>query len=50
MILVVIALDQMLMMLVSMQNCSGFIQKPFRLASLSKKVRELLGAAQDENR
>jgi DNA-binding NtrC family response regulator len=32
-----------------MQNCSGFIQKPFRLSSLSKKVRELLGAAQDEN-
>ena len=32
-----------------MQNGSGFIQKPFRLSSLSKKVRELLGAAQDEN-
>jgi CheY-like chemotaxis protein len=27
----------------------GFIQKPFRLSSLSKKIRELLGTAQDEN-
>ncbi len=32
-----------------MQNCNGFIQKPFRLAALSKKVEELLGTAQDEN-
>jgi PAS domain S-box-containing protein len=32
-----------------MQQCNGFIQKPFRLASLSKKVRALLGTAQDEN-
>ena len=32
-----------------MQDCNGFIQKPFRLTSLSKKVRELLGTAQDEN-
>ena len=32
-----------------MLRCSGFIQKPFRLASLSKKVRELLGTAQNEN-
>jgi two-component system cell cycle sensor histidine kinase/response regulator CckA len=32
-----------------MQCCDGFIQKPFRLASLSTKVRKLLGAAQDEN-
>lgn len=32
-----------------MQVCNGFIQKPFRLASLSKKIRELMGTAQDEN-
>ncbi|WP_319409316.1 PAS domain S-box protein [uncultured Desulfosarcina sp.] len=32
-----------------MLRCNGFIQKPFRLASLSKKVRELLGSAQNEN-
>ncbi|WP_372680578.1 PAS domain S-box protein [Desulfosarcina sp.] len=32
-----------------MQDCNGFIQKPFRLADLSKKVRDLLGTAQDEN-
>jgi two-component system cell cycle sensor histidine kinase/response regulator CckA len=32
-----------------MQCCDGFIQKPFRLTSLSTKVRKLLGAAQDEN-
>jgi CheY-like chemotaxis protein len=32
-----------------MQVCNGFIQKPFRLASLSKKIRELLGTAKDEN-
>ncbi len=32
-----------------MQHCDGFIQKPFRLASLSTKVRELLGTVQDEN-
>jgi PAS domain S-box-containing protein len=32
-----------------MQCCDGFIQKPFRLASLSKKIRELLGTPSDEN-
>ena len=32
-----------------MQCCDGFIQKPFRLASLSTKVRELLGTTQNEN-
>jgi nitrogen-specific signal transduction histidine kinase/ActR/RegA family two-component response regulator len=31
------------------QSCDGFIQKPFRLASLSKKIRELLGTEQDED-
>ncbi len=32
-----------------MRSCDGFIQKPFRLASLSKKIRELLGTPSDEN-
>lgn len=32
-----------------MRNCDGFIQKPFRLASLSEKIRELLGTPPDEN-
>lgn len=32
-----------------MQHCNGFIQKPFRLTSLSTKIRELLGTAADEN-
>jgi two-component system cell cycle sensor histidine kinase/response regulator CckA len=32
-----------------MQHCHGFIQKPFYLNDLSKKVRELLDTAQDEN-
>ena len=30
-----------------MRSCHGFIQKPFRLASLSKKIRELLGTTVD---
>jgi CheY-like chemotaxis protein len=32
-----------------MQHCDGFIQKPFRLASLSQKIKELLGTAENEN-
>lgn len=32
-----------------MPICNGFIQKPFRLTSLSKKIRELLGTTQHEN-
>jgi PAS domain S-box-containing protein len=32
-----------------MRHCNGFIQKPFRLTSLSTKIRSLLGAAADEN-
>jgi two-component system, cell cycle sensor histidine kinase and response regulator CckA len=32
-----------------MQNCNGFIQKPFRLASLSQKIKELLGTAKNED-
>lgn len=31
------------------QSGDGFIQKPFRLASLSKKIREIMDAAKDEN-
>jgi len=29
--------------------CNGFIQKPFRLVSLSRKIRALLGSSKDEN-
>mgnify|MGYP000533687789 CR=1 FL=1 len=32
-----------------MQHCDGFIQKPFRLALLSQKIKELLGIADDED-
>ncbi|BBO66234.1 hypothetical protein DSCA_01640 [Desulfosarcina alkanivorans] len=32
-----------------MRQCNGFIQKPFRLTSLSTKIRELLETASDEN-
>ena len=32
-----------------MQSCDGFIQKPFHLDMLSKKIRKLLGTTQDEN-
>lgn len=32
-----------------MPHCHGFIQKPFRLASLSQKIKELIGTAGNEN-
>ena len=32
-----------------MQSCDGFIQKPFLLASLSQKIKELIGIAEDED-
>lgn len=32
-----------------MQICDGYIQKPFRLAALSQKIKELLGTADNEN-
>jgi hypothetical protein len=33
----------------ALRTCSGFIQKPYRLVSLSKEIRQTLEAAQDEN-
>ena len=32
-----------------MPDCNGFIQKPFRLASLSEKIKELIGTTENEN-
>jgi len=33
----------------SLKACNGFIQKPFRMVSLSRKIREIFEDAQDEN-
>jgi len=33
----------------SLKMCNGFIQKPFRMVSLSRKIREIFQDAQDEN-
>jgi DNA-binding NtrC family response regulator len=32
-----------------MPHCQGFIQKPFRLASISQKIKEMLGTTENEN-
>jgi CheY-like chemotaxis protein len=34
----------------SLKMCDGFIQKPFRMVSLSRKIRAIFEDAQDENR
>jgi len=34
----------------SLKICNGFIQKPFRMVSLSRKIRAIFEDAQDENR
>jgi nitrogen-specific signal transduction histidine kinase/CheY-like chemotaxis protein len=33
----------------SLKMCNGFIQKPFRMVALSRKIREIFQDAQDEN-
>lgn len=32
-----------------MPHCQGFIQKPFRLASISQKIKEMIGTTENEN-
>jgi CheY-like chemotaxis protein len=34
----------------SLKTCNGFIQKPFRMVALSRKIRQIFEDAQDENR